>query len=1241
MRRLLFLLILLFSVPAVLVHAQDSSSMTGVVVDATGAVVPGTSVVLKNPSTGLSFTQTTNGKGSYRFPNVPPDQGYVVTFSRAGFTTLTVKQIALQVSITRTQDAKLIAGTAQEIQVSAGNAEVTINTTDATVGNNISPELLNDLPVQSRTSPAVLFQLQPGVTSSGSTTGSRTDQDQVTIDGMDANDIATGQAFAIVAGAPTDSVQEFRGTVAGFTTDSGPGGGGQFALVTKNGTNKLHGDLNEYHRDTSTAANSWFNNFSNLPRTPLIRNQFGGSIGGPIIKDKAFFYFDFNDSRIIQSSLVNRTVPLDSYRDGNISYILAQDSVSGATCTAASRQNTTPTCIGTATPAQVQALDPAGIGENTAVFNLINTLYPHVNNAAGGGDGVNSGYYTFTTPTPTFQTSYVGRIDYNLTDKQKLFGVGKVNRENAVESAPQFPGDQPAPFIDRSYTWVVGHTWQIGSNKVNQIAVGDTVSDLNFPIPTNPTVPNLLTSSLISDPYLSTINAQGRHIPILQVTENFQWQKGSHSLSFGGFFKYISTNDYTKLDYNSANIGLGGETLSLNGSLRPANIRTAGTTSASDWDNAFSFGLGRIGQISQQFNYAASGSALPLGTGDQRDYKYLQSMVYAGDTWKVTPSLTLSYGVNWQIFSVPYETRGLESVAEIVDGTNTTPFTFDKYISARINQSAQGNTGATAVPLIQYVLGGKANNGPNLYAPEYHDIAPRVAFAYNPSFDRKTVFNGSVGLVYDRTVTNAVQYQQDQHSYLFQQSVTQSNGISGDPVGSLATDPRLGTNATYMAPGAPASPSRPFIPFVSQGQPYGLQNGQAFNTMIDSQFKTPYNVMVSFGMQTELPAGFILKMNYAGRFGRRLLAQADANQIIDFPDAASGQELSTAFANVTKELRAGADPQNLPAEPWFENVVIPGIGAANGFANNTSFLAYNLGSLPANGDFADTVQAISSLVPLNVGMAAQFSENTVYTNKGFSDYNGLLISLHKNLSRGLQFDVNYTWSHAIDNVSLVANSGAAGGYGFVCDVLRPKLCRGNADFDINQVTTALFTYQLPFGHGRSFGASVPSWMNEIIGGWDVSGLVFDNTGQAFGTVSNAFVAGYANDAPAFFNGKRSDVKARVHINPNSGSPYLFNSDTAATDFSGPVGFAIGRRNDLRGPGYFDLDSGLAKSFAIVPSRNINLKFRADFFNVLNHPSFSTPSQPASNTDITNGLFGVISSTASTARVGQFALRLEF
>ena len=197
--------------------------------------------------------------------------------------------------------------------------------------------------------------------------------------------------------------------------------------------------------------------------------------------------------------------------------------------------------------------------------------------------------------------------------------------------------------------------------------------------------------------------------------------------------------------------------------------------------------------------------------------------------------------MNYQFFSVPYETRGLES---------TETLSFHDYFAAREKQSASGQTGADAVPLISYLLGGKANNGPGLYPAEYTKFAPRFAFAYNPAFDRKTVFNGSAGVVNDRTIIAAVLAAQDVDSYLFQQTKSISQGIPGDPYTSLLTDARLdaknGISTIPIVP--PATPKPPYQPFVADGVPFGLQNGLAFNTTIDPQLKTPYSIMLNGGM---------------------------------------------------------------------------------------------------------------------------------------------------------------------------------------------------------------------------------------------------------------------------------------------------------------------------------------------------------------------------------------------------------
>ncbi len=1232
------LLALVLSISAV-VKAQDVASITGVVTDQTGAVLPGVSVTLSNPQTGVIYKAETNATGSYTISQVKPGPGYKIEFEHQGFSAVVILGVYLNVDSTRTQNAKLELGKASEtVEVSAASQNVTIDTSDATVGNNFQVQLLNDLPIEDRSSPSALFVQQPGVTLDGAVTGSRVDQNRVTVDGLDVNDYGTGQFGAIVANAPVDSVQEFRGVSAGELSSEAGGGGGQFELVTRSGTNTFHGALVEYHRDTDLEANDWFNNNTGTPRPPLIRNQFGGNLGGPIIKDRLFFFFDYNGRRDTLSNLVEHTVPLDSYRNGILNYV--RDDGAHVPVPAA----------------QLLGFDPQGVGFNSALLSLFSSRYPHANDLSGArGDLVNTAGFRFNAPFPYKEDDYVQRVDFILNSKMKLFGRGTFTRTNGTESAIQFPGDpETSPFLDQSYAWVVGHTWTISNNKINQASYGQVFENYNFPNTFNKTGAtqyqtmggNGTGGAILAAPYASAINAQGRTYPIPIFRDDFSWDKGKHGFRFGGTFKDISPKGYTILDYNTPVIGLGGYVLGLDPSFRPGDIcpttadpNVCNPNATALYDSAFALALAPYTAVGATFNYNNQGSVLPQGTGSNADYRYYETELYFGDTWKLTPKLTLSYGLRWVNYTVPYEVHGIESIQN---------FNFNQYFGDRVAQSAASLSGNNVVPFISYGLGGKVNHAPGYFQPQYKNFGPRFAFAY--ALNPKTVLNAGIGVIYDQTVINAVQYQQSQFSYLFQASATQPLGDPNSAYNTLLNDTRFSGLNNPPAPPAAPTITKPYTPFVDNtGTPFGLANGQAFNEIIDPTLKTPYSIAYNIGAQMELPKGFILKMTYVGREGRRLLAQADANQLIDFKDTVSGQQMSAAFASITQQMRVpGADPLAVTPQAWFENVLPPGVGAAFfGVPNNTAILTYYLGNFVARGDFADTMEILSSagLLPPNVGMGSQFSENTFYTNKGSSSYNGLLTTLHKNLGNGLQFDLNYTWSHSLDNVSLIANAAAFGGYGFVCDVQRPRECRANSDFDATQYFNGNFVYELPFGRGKMFAGSAPRWLNEFVGGWSLSGLPNWHSGNAYFASANAFVAGYANNAPAILTGPISDL--HIHLNGGKGQTLFAyaNPTQANADYTGPVGFNIGSRNNLRGPGYFDMDMGVGKAFPLRGDR-LALRLRVDAFNVFNHPNFSTPS-----TDITDSSvqFGVISSTvgtginnaASSARVLQAALRLEF
>jgi hypothetical protein len=729
----------------------------------------------------------------------------------------------------------------------------------------------------------------------------------------------------------------------------------------------------------------------------------------------------------------------------------------------------------------------------------------------------------------------------------------------------------------------------------------------------------------------------------------------------GGTFKFTKTNSNLINNFNFVDAGLQGSALSggLDSAVRPSDINIdTNSVALNDYDNLFATGLGVIGEISTNFNYNNAGAALPAGSGGPRAYRYFETEMYVGDTWKVNNKLTLSYGLRYQLYSVPYEAHGDESVpiASPSNGVDN-GVDLDTFIKDRIAQSNAGNSSNTGLPIYSYVLGGKVNHGPNLYAPSYKDFAPRLAFAYTPFNNQKTVFNGGAGIVYDRTVINAINFLQDQISYLFSNTNTNQFGSGGGADASLAADTRLGSNLSYPAAlnPLPSPIASPFTPYVDGGgTPYGLPLGET-SFVIDPKLKDPYSIALNFGVQRELPFHMILKVNYAGRLGRRLLADADANQVIDVPDYTGGstQTMGEAYAGLTAQLRAGATYHTVTPEPWFEDVIGP---------TGTKIVAYYTGQYAVRGDISDSLAELAyysyfystGWLPTNIGIPSQFGTNAYLTNKGSSNYHALLLTLDKNISQGLRFEFNYTWSHSIDNTSLSANNNSLfSNSGFICDILHPRACRASSDFDVRQEISSNFEYDLPFGRGKMFAGNASRLLDEVIGGWSFSGLPVYRTGVAVTPYSDAYLASFDNGDPAIFTGNKADLKTKVNVDYTTNTVYGFAGGAAGAakvlaEFRGPLGIEYGQRNLVRGPGAFFFDAGLGKKFPILEDK-LNLQFRADAFNVFNHPNFGTPNLNI----VTNASqFGQITGTnaspssmaaapSSAYRVAQFSLRLEF
>src|SRR5215471_12441721 len=426
---LVCVLVCLFSAVAL---GQSNSGLTGIVSDANGAVIAGASVKLTDTKTGKELSATTNDQGVYSFQKVAPGSGYQLTVTASGFQTFVIKDMSLGVGIVETHNIELTLGELTNTVTVTSSGEATLNTTDASIGNVIDQRRLAELPIQIRNSPAALIGLQPGAVGNnvgtgssnrvGSVTGSRADQGNITVDGIDANDQATQQFAATVGNAPIDAIQEFRAVTTNPGAAEGRSSGGQVELVTKSGTNGFHGNVREYNRTAATAANSFFNNAARIARPQLTRNQFGGSIGGRIIRDKLFFFSDYEGRRDAQGVAYLRIVPLNQFRNGGLAFL---NNTAG--CPTNARLDTRPECITVLTPTQVAALDPKGIGANQALLNFINQRYPQANDLSAG-NGINTGGFRFNAPSHRSDNTYTTRLDWNATEKQKVFGLFKIGR---------------------------------------------------------------------------------------------------------------------------------------------------------------------------------------------------------------------------------------------------------------------------------------------------------------------------------------------------------------------------------------------------------------------------------------------------------------------------------------------------------------------------------------------------------------------------------------------------------------------------------------------------------------------------------------------------------------------------------------------------------------------------------------------------------------------------------------------
>jgi len=470
-----------------------TTSVRGAVTDKTGAAIVGAKVTVINAAQGLHRETATDGSGAYELLALPPGS-YLLTIETKGFRKFEQKSLQLQVNSPATVNATLEVGSAAEIiEVSA--QAVTLNTTDASLGSAFSENQVKQLPLEAGNVPELL-SLQAGVaytgnrpdinkdtdTRSGAVNGARSDQSNITLDGVDVNADTKGYAFTSVLPITQDSVQEFRVTTTNYNADEGRSSGAQVALVTKSGTNSFHGSLFESHRNTVTSANDYFIKLAELqagqPNVPpkLLRNNYGGSLGGPIKKERLFFFVNYEGHRQREAQSVVRIVPSAAMQDGVITYACApvldssgnvvQTSVQvcpGMTAQGLAGPHTIAPIGDTGYyglgPTQIKNMDPQGIGVSTNVMiPYLKSFAPFVPNDNSVGDGVNFVGYRFKGPVAINTSWYIARADYKITSNgnHSIFWRGAL-RNDTNGGVPYLPGGAPERTqVDYSKGYSVG-----------------------------------------------------------------------------------------------------------------------------------------------------------------------------------------------------------------------------------------------------------------------------------------------------------------------------------------------------------------------------------------------------------------------------------------------------------------------------------------------------------------------------------------------------------------------------------------------------------------------------------------------------------------------------------------------------------------------------------------------------------------------------------------------------------------
>jgi hypothetical protein len=1281
--------------------AQTSTtSLQGTVTDPTGGAVANAKLELLNVDSKAQRDATTDSQGEYRFQSLPPGN-YSLTVSAAGFARFERTGLQLLVNTPATANAQLHLGQASQV-VTVSEDAPTLNMVDASIGDSFSETQVKQIPIEGRNVPDLL-SLQAGVaytgnrpdidknndTRNGAVNGARSDQSNVTLDGVDVNDQANGYAFTSVLPVTVDSVEEFRVTTTNYGADQGQGSGAQVALVTKSGTNTLHGTAYEYMRNTITSANDFFIKQAELNdgqpnKAPkLIRNIFGVAVGGPVKKDRLFIFANYEGTREREEQSVARVIPSETLRDGIIEYPCEVPSACPATTVTGISNKVYTVQAGNfaLNKSQITGLDPIAdptkAGPNPVMLNYFNTTYgtllPNDNSV---GDGLNYAGFRFRAPVSLDNNAFIVRIDYHLTANGKHLLFWRGNLQNLYNPQAPFlplPGTPPVQtLVDHSKGFALGYAAVLSNSLANTFHWGFTRQSVGIIGDTNQPW-NTFTG--LDQGIAYSHNLQ---LPVHNFSDDLSWSKGNHAFQFGGNVGIARNPRLSSL--HSWNQGLG-----FTSWMSPTGFANAGSPldpvnggypqvqvgSELSYDLPMVGLLGMVSDVRANYNFDKSGNLIPEGTPIKRDYGLNWYELYGQDTWRIKPNLTLTYGLRWSLFPPPWEVNGFQA------GPTTS---IGKFFGQNVSNMQKG-IGYDGTAPLAFGLSGAANGGPGFYNFEKTDFSPRISLAYSPRFSNtllrqlfgsgdKTVIRAGFSKVYDRAGLAIINtFDANAPAGL---STTLQNPCCVDGAAQVAritglntvpTENEVGT--TYLLP--PSTGGFPVTPAS------GYPSGEAIAWGVDDTIKTPYSYAVDFSIGRELPKRFSLQLSYVGRFSHRLLTQRDLMQPLDVVDPKSGIDYNAAATVLSKLYRAGTPISQVTAQSvgataaYWQNMLPASATGYSNFVPNCPNAATSdvvqavyaiytcfpgvevlaLGWIDYYGGLSDGTQSNSiyfgssgsNAVPGGVFLNNQFSSMYAWSSVGTAGYNGLQASLRKQFSGGMQFDFNYTYSKSLDITSAATRVGYNGGlYGSsLPNAFSPGQYRAVSDFDTTHQINANWITELPFGKGRLLGRNSGKVTDAMIGDWQISGLARWTTGFPV-SVDN----GQSWPTDWNYQGLAQMVNrptTGVFAQPNGAiNMFADPASVRANDFIHPFPGQSGSRNLLRGPGFASWDMSVSKRWKL-PIEGHSLQFRGEVFNVPNLKRFNVQSNPPSLTQTQS--FGDYTGLLTQPRVMQFALRYEF